>query len=207
MTVFHIGKYEIDPVLFEKGFAKECGPFRCESKCCSVGVYVDLKERGKILSYKETIKRYMDETQTADDSRWFDSEIEDDPDYPSGKAVGTEIFGGKCVFLTKEGRCSLQIMGIEEGFGEWALKPFYCIAFPITIENGVVTFDDFQQDNTRCCSVVESTADGSTPLVDSCKAELEFVLGEDGYRQLSEIRSRSTVVGGMAMRSMEEDDI
>ncbi len=199
MSTLRAGKYEIDPVLFEKGFAKGCGPFRCESKCCSVGVYVDLKEKETILSHKETIKKYMDETQTTDDSRWFDSEIEDDRDYPSGKAVGTEVFNDKCVFLNKKGKCSLQVMGNEEGIGGWAIKPFYCIAFPISIEDGVLTFDDFQQGETQCCSTVRnfsaeggSVSGGEMPLVDSCKAELEFVLGKEGYKQLLELKIQRT---------------
>ncbi len=108
-----IGKYVIDPVLFEKGFSKGCGPLACESICCSTGVFADLKEKKLILSHKETVKKYMDETQTTDDSQWFDSEVCDDNDYPSGKKVGTEVFNDKCVFLNKSGMCSLQLAGGE----------------------------------------------------------------------------------------------
>lgn len=187
MSELHIGKYKIDPVLFEKGFMKGCGPFRCESKCCSAGVYVDLKEKEKILSHKEAIKKYMDETQTTDDSRWFDAEIEDDSDYPSGKAVGTEVFNNKCVFLNKKGMCSLQIMGNEEGLGGWAIKPYFCIAFPISIEDGELTFDDFVQGETHCCSTVENF---EAALVDSCKTELEFILGKEGYQQLQTMKPK-----------------
>ncbi|MGA7159942.1 MAG: DUF3109 family protein [Bacteroidota bacterium] len=177
-----IGKYEIDPILFEKGFSKGCGPFACESTCCTAGVYVDLKEKELILSHKEVIKKYMDETQVSDDTRWFDGEIEDDGDYPSGKIVGTEVVNDKCVFLNKFGMCSLQIAGMEEKLGRWALKPFYCVAFPITVDEGVVTFDDFLHQKTTCCSFID---DRETTLVEACKEELEFVLGQTGYAELS----------------------
>ena len=176
-----IGKYEIDPVLFEKGFPKGCGPLACESTCCSVGVFADLKEKELILSHKDAVKKYMDETQTTDDSRWFDNEVVGDSDYPSGKAVGTEVFNDKCVFLNKSGMCSLQSAGAGEGMGRWALKPFYCIAFPITVEEGVLTFDDFQQGKTQCCSSIDTK---ETTLVESCKDELELILGHDGYDKL-----------------------
>jgi len=176
-----IGKYEIDPLLFEKGFPKGCGPLACESTCCSFGVFADLKEKELILSHKETIKKYMDETQTTNDSQWFDSEVFDDSDYPSGKSVGTEVYNDKCVFLNKVGMCSLQIAGATEGMGRWALKPFYCIAFPITVDEGVLTFDDFQQGKTQCCSSIDTR---ETTLVESCKDELELILGHDGYEEL-----------------------
>lgn len=179
--IMRIGKYEIDPVLFEKGFSKGCGPLECESTCCSVGVFADLKEKEVILSHKETVKKYMDETQTTDDSRWFDGEVLDDNDYPSGKAVGTEVFNDKCVFLNKSGLCTLQIAGESEGMGRWALKPFYCIAFPITVEEGVLTFDDFHQGKTQCCSSIDTK---ETTLVESCKDELELILGYEGYKEL-----------------------
>jgi Protein of unknown function (DUF3109) len=181
----HIGKYDIDPILFEKGFLKGCGPFACESTCCAGGVYVDLKEKELILSHKETVKKYMDETQLADDTRWFDNDVEDDADFPSGKIVGTEVVNDKCVFLNKTGLCSLQIAGTEEKLGRWALKPFYCVAFPITVEEGVLTFDDFLNAKTSCCSLTDNK---EATLVEACKEELEFVLGSSGYKTLSEMR-------------------
>jgi hypothetical protein len=142
---------------------------------------VDLGEKKRILSHREIIKKYLDETQLKDDTRWFDPEVVEDSDFPSGKAVGTEVVNDKCVFLNKSGRCSLQIAGTEEKLGRWALKPFYCIAFPITVEDGVVTFDDFLDERSACCTSVN---DHETPIVSACKEELEFVLGHAGYEEL-----------------------
>lgn len=180
-TRIRIGKYEIDPILFKRGFSKGCGPIECESTCCSAGVYVDLAEKELILSRKETIKKYMDDTQTRDEARWFDSEVLNDNDFPSGQTIATEVLNNKCVFLNKSGMCSLQIAGTEAGMGRWALKPFYCIAFPISVEDGILTFDDYRQGKAKCCSVVESI---ETTLVQSCKEELDFVLGFEGYEEL-----------------------
>lgn len=177
-----IGGHTVDTVILEKSFAGGCGPFACESTCCSAGVYVDLEERTKILAHKEIIKKYLDETQTADHTRWFDGEIVEDPDFPSGKAVGTEVMNGKCVFLNKAGRCSLQAAGSAENLGRWALKPFYCVAFPITVEDGVVTFDDFVEEKPSCCSVFDER---QTSIVTACREELEFVLGPAGYDELA----------------------
>ena len=64
MTELIIGKFKIDPVLFEKGFSKGCGPHQCETTCCSSGVFLDPADRDIILEHKEEVKLQMDETQT-----------------------------------------------------------------------------------------------------------------------------------------------
>ncbi|MDD8018095.1 MAG: DUF3109 family protein [Bacteroidota bacterium] len=185
MNDLKIGKFKIDPVLFNKGFAKGCGPYRCQTTCCSSGVFADPTERDVILQHTEAIKTQMDETQTTNDAAWFETRIEHDEDFPSGYAVGTEVYNNKCVFLRKDGRCSVQLVSGEKYNDPWKIKPFYCIAFPIVVIDGILTFDDYQQDEAACCSVVNET---ETTLVDSCKAELEFVLGKEGYQQLLEYK-------------------
>src|SRR3972149_5077790 len=146
MPELQIGKYKIDPVLFEKGFSKGCGPFQCETTCCSSGVFIDPIDMAVILQHKEEVKAKMDETQTTDDAVWFEDIIEVDVDFPSGYAVGTEVFNDKCVFLRKDGKCSVQVVSTEKYNDPWKIKPYFCIAFPISIDNGTVTFDDYQQD-------------------------------------------------------------
>lgn len=187
MNDIHIGKYKIDPILFEKGFAKGCGPFQCQTTCCHSGVFVDPLEKETILQHKDEIKAKMDETQITDESVWFENREEEDMDFPSGYSIGTEIHNDKCAFLRNDGRCSIQLVSAEKYNDPWKIKPFYCVAFPITVENGMLTFDDFQQDDAACCSVVN---DSESTLVDSCKAELEFVLGKEGYQQLKEFKRK-----------------
>ena len=186
MSDLLIGKYRVDPILFEQGFAKGCGPFQCRTSCCHSGVFVDPSEMETILRHKEEVKAQMDETQVTDESAWFEKRYEDDIDFPSGTSIGTEVHNGKCTFLRKDGRCSIQLVSAEKYDDPWKIKPFYCIAFPIVVIDGLLTFDDYQQDNASCCSIVRDT---ETSLVESCKAELEFVLGEEGYRQLAAMKN------------------
>lgn len=181
MNNLTIGKYKIDPVLFEKGFSKGCGPYQCETTCCSSGVFLDPTDRDVIIDHKEEVKLLMDETQTTNDAVWFDNKREEDLDFPSGYAVGTEVFNDKCVFLRKDGRCSVQLVSVEKYNDPWKIKPYYCVAFPIAVDNGVLTYDDYQDGKTQCCSIVRDT---DATLVESCKAELEYVLGKEGYEQL-----------------------
>jgi hypothetical protein len=186
MSEFVVGKYKIDPVLFQKGFAKGCGPFQCETTCCASGVYLDPHERDIVVEHKEEIKPYMDETQSTDDSKWFDNVYETDLDFPSGTCVGTEVINDKCAFLRNDGRCSIQLLSAEKYSDPWKIKPFYCIAFPIAVVDGELTYDDYQDGKTECCSI---TTEKEVSLVVSCKAELEFVLGVDGYKELVELQN------------------
>jgi Fe-S-cluster containining protein len=170
--------YTMDPQLFTRGFAEGHGPCRCNSVCCEGGVYADVLERDRILAHKEMVKKYMDETQTQDDRRWFEPEPLPDGDFLSGQCVGTELHGDKCVFLDGQGRCSLQVGAVGEGLDRWAIKPMYCVLFPIEITGKTVSFDDMLQGEQACCSV-DTRFD--TPVFRACRDELVFLVGEDGY--------------------------
>lgn len=63
-----------------------------------------------------------------------------------------------------------------------ALKPFFCFAFPVTIESGVLTIDDPDfTDRPECCSMIER---GSRSGLEVCSEESMFVLGSEGMSAL-----------------------
>jgi hypothetical protein len=179
--VLTINGYTFSDELFKKGFPAHGGPCKCSSVCCADGVYADVTDREKILSHKEMVKKYMDDTQVTDDSRWFEQQETPDGDFPSGRSVGTEAYNGKCVFLDQFGRCSLQVAAATEGMHKWALKPFFCVLYPIEVTNKVVSFDDMLQGEQSCCSV---GAEFETPLFEGCKEELTYLVGEEGFRKM-----------------------
>src|SRR2546430_11141247 len=47
-----------------------------------------------------------------------------------------------CVFLDKNHYCSIQVAAVKNNLHRWAWKPTYCIMFPITVVDGVLTYDD-----------------------------------------------------------------
>jgi hypothetical protein len=149
--------------------------------CCQHGVYADVKERDRILEHKEIIKKSMDETQTRDESLWFEQQEEEDSDFTSGRRVGTEVVNGKCAFLDKLGRCSIQVAATEEGMHRWAIKPTFCILFPLEISANVLGFDDLLDEEQSCCSISNVF---DVPLFEACKDELVHILGNDGYGEL-----------------------
>lgn len=171
----------IDPGLFTMGYPEGSGPCSCTSTCCSGGVYADVAERDAILRHAEMIARHMDDTQPRDPAQWFDAEVVQDADFTSGQCVSTAVHNEKCAFLDAYGRCSVQRAATEEGLGRWALKPLYCILYPIEISGGTVTFDPLLQDEQPCCTV---TGQFHVPVFRACKDELVHVLGADGYESL-----------------------
>jgi hypothetical protein len=120
----------------------------------------------------------MDQTQDPDPATWFEAEELDDPDFPTGRCVGTEVVNDKCVFLDKAGRCAIQLAAVNNGLHKWALKPLFCILFPIEITNGVVGFDDMLQSQESCCSV---DPEFEIPFFEGCREELEHLVGKEGF--------------------------
>lgn len=179
----HIPNLRVQRSLLGKQFASGCSMMNCNGNCCKHGVMLDVKERDRILEHTDLVLRYMEPRQDHDPSRWFEEE-EADPDFPSGKAVGTRASDSGCVFLDSAGLCVLQKAAMGEGMHKFALKPFYCVAYPVTIENGELIIDDADFVNrSQCCSTVK---DGTLTMFDVCPEELEHVLGKDGMEELRE---------------------
>lgn len=182
-TRLQIKSFFISNELFEKGYAEGMGPCACTSRCCSSGVWMDMHEHDVILQRRALIKQQMDETQSRDQQAWFDGAVENDPDFPSGRCIGTAVINNKCAFLDAVGRCSIQRAAVAAGEHPWAWKPLFCVLFPLVIEDSVIGFDPMLQGEEQCCSI--STV-FTTPLFRACKAELTYLLGEDGYALLEE---------------------
>lgn len=154
---------------------------------------VDVEERQNILAHADTIKKYMEPHQDTNHERWFEEHEEVDLDFPSGRAVGTQVRDYGCVFLDRMGRCVLQTAALQEGMSKFALKPFFCFGYPITIEDGVLTVENpaFTGQH-ECCSTV---AGGELSVFDVCLEELEHVLGKEGVQELIDIaRLRDTIL-------------
>lgn len=176
-----IGPYVISEDLFRLGYPSAGGPCRCTSLCCEGGVHVDVSERDRILAHAPIIRRHMDATQRADSDAWFEGSETADGDFPSGRCVSTRLIRGKCAFLDGSGRCTLQIAATAERMDRWALKPTFCVLYPITIQDGAVRCDDLLQDEQACCS---ADARYDIPVFRACRDELVHLLGAEGYDHL-----------------------
>lgn len=170
----------IDPQIFTFPFS--C---KCAGECCNYGVYTDLKEHDLILSIKDKIISFMDETQSKDISEWFE-DPEEDEDFESGVAVGTEIINGKCTFLDKNGLCTLQKIAMMEGEHKWKYKPIYCVLFPLTIFEGALTIDDEHIDRLKTCN---KNPVKSTSIYEACREELLHFFGKKNFAELDNYKN------------------
>ena len=181
----HIPELYVDPEIFMPRFSPVCSMCHCNGTCCAEGVLLDLKDKERILAHAELIQRHLEPQQEHNFDKWFDNMIETDKDFPSGQCDGISVQANKCVFLDSKGLCALQKAAMAEGMDKYALKPFYCVAFPLVIDQHVLTIDD--PDFTRrpqCCSIIP---EGSLTALDVCREEFEYILGAEGLQEMEEL--------------------
>lgn len=179
---------KIDPLIFTQGFVPGCDLSICGGRCCHWGVYVDKDFVPRIMEHEDRIKAVMDKYQPADSSMWFEKEPEKDTDFPSGYAIGTEVFtdpNGKdrCVFNDQLGRCSIQVMSVENGLHKWAVKPVYCIMYPLAVMDGILTCDLDHAERLDYCGTSHSENHTQT-VFDATKEEIRYLFGDDCYEFL-----------------------
>ena len=176
-----VQQYTMSGELFTRGFPAGGGPCTCSAVCCEGGVFVDPRERDAILAHRGLVAAEMDETQNRDPGAWFEHGEHEDPDFPSGSCISTQVINDKCAFLDGAGRCVLQTAAIHAGMDPWAFKPLFCVLYPVEIAGGVVSFDSMLQDDQTCCSV---TTEFTLPLYQACREELVYLVGEEGCREM-----------------------
>jgi len=171
---------KIDPKIFTFKFS--C---KCTGECCHYGVYTDLKEHNHIIEIRNKIIPLMDETQPKNYKVWFE-EPEKDDTFESGVAVGTDLYNDKCVFLDKNGLCTLQKLAMIEGVDKWNYKPLYCILYPLTIFENTLTIDDEHMERWKTCNIINSQ---QSSIYESCREELRHFFGEDGLAEIEEYKA------------------
>ena len=83
----------------------------------------------------------------------------------------------------KHGRCSLQVAASHASKPKWALKPLYCVLFPLEVIGGVLRYDRRYYGLRACCT---ARPEFEVPLFEACRAELVNLVGEQGFRAIEE---------------------
>jgi len=184
----HLPHLRIGDNLLSTRFTSGCTISNCNGTCCKYGVFADIEERRLILAHTELIRRHLEPQQEQNPDEWFEHNEIEDKDFASGRAVGTQARDYGCVFLDRDGRCTLQKAAIASGMDPYALKPFYCVAFPIAIDEGVLVVDDIELEQRVPCCTIENA--GSLDVFDVCHVELEYVLGKEGLAELKDFAGK-----------------
>ena len=143
----------VERAVFTKQLVADCMTHGCREKsnesverldaCCQYGADTDLRERDAILAHADQIRAILSPEAAA--APWFTTEIEIDPDFPSGPVVRTARFGDGCVFLQHDGRgCAVHRASIEGGWDFRGTKPHVCRLFPMTYDvDSIMLSDDY----------------------------------------------------------------
>lgn len=181
---------KIDTVIFKQGFVPGCDIGKCAGQCCDWGVYMDKDFYKVIMNYENEIKEIMDENQPKNSVDWFEKELLEDKDFPSGYSIGTEMYINskgttQCVFKDKNNYCSLQVLAMKNKLHKWAIKPLYCILYPLTIVDNILTYDNDHSIKLDYCGIGHEE-NFTQSVFEAMKEEINFVLGEGLFNFLDE---------------------
>lgn len=123
---------------------KQCDLKKCEALCCYDGAYLHDSEETLIM---ETIKRYPDHfinlpEEPIVDGDWMGKvkgrKTATVP-YISKKDKPKHFTDTRCIFVTSDYKCSLQVLGSKIGVHPWTFKPSACWLFPLRlIKNKII---------------------------------------------------------------------
>jgi hypothetical protein len=188
---------KIDPVIFTQGFVPGCDIGICSGECCDWGVYMDKDFRNIIMKFENEIKEVMEEGQIKDTNKWFEEDLENDTDFPSGFAIGTELYTTKagkeqCIFKDSKGFCSIQVMATKHNMNKWAIKPKYCILYPLTVIDNVLSYDDDHSKRLNYCGLQHPNNFTQT-VFEAMKEEIRYVFGDDCFQFLNDYYDRNYI--------------
>lgn len=136
--------------IFTRKLAADCMTHDCtmvdthtlkHDACCQYGCDVDLRERDAILAKADLIRPLLN--AEVQNKPWFETDVEQDPDYPSGAVVRTEVHNDGCLFLAHDRRgCAIHRASLEQGWDFHGVKPAICRLFPISYEEDTICIAD-----------------------------------------------------------------
>ncbi len=168
---------KIDPLVHSAKFPERCRLDLCRSRCCRFGVWADIEEREVILANRDLFTPYL-RPEAQSPETWFGKTTRD-PDCPSGIAVETQEVAGACAFFHPDHGCALQKGALEAGLHEWAIKPRFCIMFPLVVSDGELTVDEDMK-SLWCMKKRNRTR----PILDAVRKEVEYLFDEEQQRRL-----------------------
>lgn len=121
---------------------RSCELSRCKATCCYDGVYLGLDEAKMIAQLVDAARPrfegygiHLPENVlvTAREGRAIKTAVREAKPEELAVDFPDHFNKTRCVFLDELGRCGLQRMSMEDGLGDWYLKPLTCWIHPIAI--------------------------------------------------------------------------
>jgi len=173
----------VDTRIFTRRYFTHCLQCGfCHDWCCSHGVDVELTRAEAILAHADALEAYTGIART----RWFEEEIEHDPDFPGGAARRTRVEDGACVFLRRNGRgCQIHAFCLERGIDYHSLKSIVDCLFPVTFAGNLLCAADEVLDGELVCM------DQGPSLFRGVESELAYYFGSELVEALAAVEART----------------
>jgi hypothetical protein len=188
-----INGFKIHPELLEEVYAERCVLHECLGACCGGGAWLDGEQLRIIVPHVEAIQANLP-AERRDPNRWFSAPSAEEA-APHRVVVGTNVIddpchpgGTCCVFLRPDRLCALQVTSQQLGLEYPGLKPLFCALYPLQVRADEIVVDHETEQNLGGAACQRACATRQ-PLYQVFQAELELVLGEEGYEEL---RARRT---------------
>lgn len=160
VALAHPRFHSVTAELFTRRLAPDCMVHACKivqdehgkaldhaklDACCQYGCDVDLLEREAILARTDGIRSLL--RPDVANVPWFETDVEEDADYPSGKVVRTRVVDGGCIFLAHDHRgCAIHRASIEQSWDMRGTKPAICRLYPVSYqEDAIVIADEYAE--------------------------------------------------------------
>ncbi len=166
----------VDPRIFVVSYFERCMTCSfCEDRCCAGGVGVDLPHAARILMHARELAAYS----VGKPEQWFDEEVVEDPDYPGGCSIDTQVLEGSCALHRRGGRgCAIHAYTLDRGLDYHLLKPIYCCLFPVSvIERDLMPSPELDEGTMVCAGP------GAT-LYRGARGELAHYFGDELIAEL-----------------------
>ncbi len=135
----------VDAVSFQRPL-KRCQISACRGMCCYDGVYVS-REAAAVIEWVARAHagffagldlRLPDRVIVEGDWAWkkggLKTAVRDRPFSMTVEGFPPHFTDTACVFLARDGRCSLQLLAVHLGRHPWYYKPLKCWQHPLTLE-------------------------------------------------------------------------
>jgi len=173
-----VGSFRLSPEFFTPTRLKyQCAVLGCDGDCCSGGVTATLYEVARIKAYADQLQAYLVEPYDFD--TW---EIA----HPSD--IGTPVLNEEkpnqqCWFQRANRLCALHSLALDKGMPVPAIKPYFCLFFPLTLIDLDINVTEIAVDGKayETCLVPSDT---ETYLFKEFEQELRRVIGDANYDEL-----------------------
>jgi hypothetical protein len=174
-----VGPFRLSPELFARTKLRNQCIQGCNAGCCSGGVTATVYEVARIKEHADEIQPYL--IEPLDFSTWDVSHAAD---------IGTPVLneekpGQQCWFLRENRLCALHSYALDKGMPVPAIKPYFCLFFPLTLIDLDVNVTEIAVDGKayETC-LVESEREGY--LFRQFERELRRVIGDANYWELEQ---------------------